>query len=111
MSGADRKQIMQNGYSDFNRRRFVQLTAASCLAVGTSGPRLMAAAPSETEALVTPQPSPSFSPDENIADIVVDTLIAWGGHARLRHRRRRHQLDHRSVPEAPGQDSLRRRSA
>src|ERR1700761_6282831 len=68
---------MQNGYSDFNRRRFVQLAAASTLAVGAN-PSGSAAAPSESEGLVTPQPSPSITSDENTADIVVETLIAWG---------------------------------
>src|ERR1700761_4426394 len=68
---------MQNGYSDFNRRRFVQLAAASTLAVGAN-PSGSAAAPSGSEGVVTPQPSPSITSDENTADIVVETLIAWG---------------------------------
>ena len=69
---------MQNPYSDFNRRRFVQLAAASTLAVGARSSGAAATSPSETEAVVTPQPSPSITPDENTADIIVETLIAWG---------------------------------
>src|ERR1700721_4708504 len=69
---------MQNGHSDFNRRRFVQLAAASTLAVGADTSGSAAASPSETEALVTPQPAPRFTPDENTSDIIVETLIAWG---------------------------------
>jgi hypothetical protein len=57
----------------------------STLAVGahTAG---SAAAPSETDALVTPLPSPPITPDENTADIVVETLI-WGATHRNRRRR------------------------
>ena len=69
---------MQNGHSDFNRRHFVQLAAASTLAVGAHTSGSAAASPSETEALVTPQPAPRFTPDENTSDIIVETLIAWG---------------------------------
>src|ERR1700761_1612642 len=68
---------MQNGYSDFNRRRFVQLAAASTLAVGAN-PSGSAAAPSGSEGVVTPQPSPAPAPDLNTSDIVVQTLIDWG---------------------------------
>ena len=38
----------------------------------------MAAAASKTEEATTPQPSPAFTPEETTAEIVVDTLIAWG---------------------------------
>src|ERR1700689_4518683 len=34
--------------------------------------------PAETVAHITRQPSPSFADDPNTADIVVETLIAWG---------------------------------
>ena len=74
ISGADWKHwVMQNGHSDFNRRRFVQLAAASTLAVGADTSGSAAASPSETEALVTPQPAPRFTPDENTSDIIVET--------------------------------------
>jgi pyruvate dehydrogenase (quinone) len=33
---------------------------------------------SETEAAVTPQPAPGFESDQTTADIIVETLIAWG---------------------------------
>ena len=79
ISGADWKHwVMQNGHSDFNRRRFVQLAAASTLAVGAHTSGSAAASLSETEPLVTPQPAPRFTPDENTSDIIVETLIAWG---------------------------------
>ena len=69
---------MQSPSSDFNRRRFVQLAAAITLAVGASSSGAAATSSSETEALVKLQPAPRFTPDENTADIIVETLIAWG---------------------------------
>jgi pyruvate dehydrogenase (quinone) len=50
----------------------------STLAVGANTSGSAGASPSETEALVTPQPAPRFTPDENTSDIIVETLIAWG---------------------------------
>ena len=67
---------MQNHHLSFNRRRFVQL-AAGTVAVGAHAFEAMAAA-SKTEEATTPQPSPAFTPEETTAEIVVDTLIAWG---------------------------------
>jgi hypothetical protein len=54
------------------------LAAASTLAVGANTSGSAAASLSETEALVTPQPAPRFTPDENTSDIIFETLIAWG---------------------------------
>jgi pyruvate dehydrogenase (quinone) len=69
---------MQNGPLDINRRRFVQVAAAGAIAAGTNKQASATALPTEVERLITPQPSPAFSPDQNTADIIVDTLIAWG---------------------------------
>src|SRR5437763_6201482 len=69
---------MQNHHFSLDRRRFVQLAAAGTVAAGTQGSEAIAAAPSEMEGAITPQPSPAFTPEETTADIVVDTLIAWG---------------------------------
>src|ERR1700761_5005654 len=58
-------------------RILVQLAAASTVAVGANTSGSAAASLSETEALVTPQPAPRFTPDENTSDIIVETLISW----------------------------------
>jgi len=59
-----------------DRRGFMQLAAAGA---GMSGAvKAALAAPSETSGALTRQPSPSFTDDLNTADIVVETLIAWG---------------------------------
>jgi pyruvate dehydrogenase (quinone)/pyruvate decarboxylase len=58
------------------RRSFVQL-AGAIGAAGFAGRRAAAAA-SETQADVTPQPILSPSPEMNTSDILVETLIAWG---------------------------------
>jgi hypothetical protein len=58
------------------RRSFVQL-AGAIGAAGFAG-RQAAAASSETQADVTPQPILPPSPEMNTSDILVETLIAWG---------------------------------
>jgi pyruvate dehydrogenase (quinone)/pyruvate decarboxylase len=60
-----------------DRRGFMQLAAAGAgLAGGLSAQ--VVGQPAETLAHITRQPSPSFAEDLNTADIVVETLIAWG---------------------------------
>ena len=59
-----------------DRRGFIQLAAAG--AGLTAGAKSAWAQRSETEADSTSQPSPAFGDDLNTADIVVETLIAWG---------------------------------
>jgi len=65
-----------SGVGALDRRGFVQLAAAGAgLAAAYSA---AVAQPSESLADITRQPSPSFGDDLNTADIVVETLIAWG---------------------------------
>ncbi len=64
---------------DPNRRHFLRagtttLAGATLLAAGS---RAVAAA-SEDAANVTPQPSPGPDDEQTTADILIDTLIAWG---------------------------------
>lgn len=63
------------------RRDFFHLAGAAG-AAGVAGlasaQRAVAAAASETQAAVTPQPIPAPSSDMNTSDILVETLIAWG---------------------------------
>ncbi|MBV8888217.1 MAG: pyruvate oxidase [Alphaproteobacteria bacterium] len=58
-----------------DRRGFIFAAAGVAAA---SGAGAAAAQPSETAAGVTRQPAPDFGDDPNTADIVVETLIAWG---------------------------------
>jgi pyruvate dehydrogenase (quinone) len=62
--------------SGLDRRDFFQAAAAAGLVVASPGPA-PAARLSETEALVTPQPTPPANADVNTADIIVETLIDW----------------------------------
>jgi hypothetical protein len=63
---------MANG---IDRRGFIQLAAAGAVLTGNFG---AAAAPSETTTAINRQPAPEFSGDLNTADILIETLIAWG---------------------------------
>jgi pyruvate dehydrogenase (quinone) len=61
----------------FARRDFLELAGAASaglLAAGSSAK----ASPSETTASVSPQPAPSLAGGMTTADIIVETLIAWG---------------------------------
>jgi pyruvate dehydrogenase (quinone)/pyruvate decarboxylase len=65
-----------SGAGGLDRRGFIQLAAAGAgLAAGVSA---VVAQPSESLTDITRQPNPSFGDDLNTADIVVETLIAWG---------------------------------
>ncbi len=65
-----------------HRRGFFQVAGGAGLAAAAVGGAIAAPsgsnAPSETEANVVAQPSSAFGPDFNTADIIVETLIAWG---------------------------------
>jgi pyruvate dehydrogenase (quinone) len=70
--------------SSLGRRDFIQMTSIGLMAVSSS---VAAAAPasdsnapadSETSGVVSRQPSPQLAPDMTTADIMVETLIAWG---------------------------------
>src|SRR5579875_1134478 len=58
-----------------HRRNFFQMAAVAGAAVGAAS---SAAAQTETTSSPKPQPSPKFTGEENTADILVETLIAWG---------------------------------
>ena len=60
-----------------DRRGFFQLAAAAGAAAG-GVVSTASARPSETEDALRPQPSPAFRDDATTADILVETLIAWG---------------------------------
>ena len=69
--------------SNLGRRNFLQMSGAGILAA-SSGARAAQAlasnesADSESSADIAPQPSPQFASDLTTADIMVETLIAWG---------------------------------
>jgi pyruvate dehydrogenase (quinone) len=67
---------MNNRAFGWGRRDFLQVAAAAGFAVSTGG--AAAAETSETDAHITPQPTPSPEGDLNTSDIVVETLIDWG---------------------------------
>jgi pyruvate dehydrogenase (quinone)/pyruvate decarboxylase len=67
-----------SGTHGLDRRDFISV-AATGLAVAGVGARAVAAAPpGETASSMSPQPMPGFDNDENTADILIETLIAWG---------------------------------
>ncbi len=69
--------------SSIGRRNFLQMTGAGIVAAGagaTAMPALASSpsAASESSNGIVSQPSPQFAPDLTTADIMVETLIAWG---------------------------------
>jgi pyruvate dehydrogenase (quinone) len=69
--------MRSNKSSGWDRRDFFQ--AAAAVGLIASAPRSASAAqPSETEADVTPQPTPTSAADITTSDILVETLIDWG---------------------------------
>src|SRR6204780_4946593 len=74
---------MGPGKSNLGRRNFLQMTGAGIVAVsaGATATKALASNPSadsEASAGIVRQPSPEFAPDLTTADIIVETLIAWG---------------------------------
>src|SRR6202161_3664033 len=68
---------------NLGRRNFLQMTGAGFVAAGTgatAGQALASNQPTASEVLgdISTQPSPEFTPDLTTADIMVETLIAWG---------------------------------
>src|SRR6202451_3183972 len=59
-----------------DRRGFIRLAAAGAGIAGGLGAAV--AQTSETRANITRQPNPTFGDDLNTADIIIETLIAWG---------------------------------
>jgi pyruvate dehydrogenase (quinone) len=69
--------------SNLGRRNFLQMTGAGIVAAsaGATATQAMASNPSadsESSAGIVAQPSPELAPDLTTADIMVETLIAWG---------------------------------
>ena len=69
--------------SNIGRRNFLQMTGAGIVAASAAATTTQAlasnpSADSESSAGIAPQPSPEFAPDLTTADIMVETLIAWG---------------------------------
>jgi thiamine pyrophosphate-dependent acetolactate synthase large subunit-like protein len=69
--------MSENKTTGFLRRDVLQGTAIAGLATIASVKNL-AAAPSETNEALAPQPTPLPGNDLNTSDILVETLIAWG---------------------------------
>jgi pyruvate dehydrogenase (quinone)/pyruvate decarboxylase len=66
------------GSSGIYRRDFIQVAAAGAAMIGVTSRPAIAAEPSENASAISVQPAPAFGADETTADIVVETLIAWG---------------------------------
>jgi pyruvate dehydrogenase (quinone) len=62
--------------NSLDRRDFISAAATGIVLAGTTA--RAAALPEESESAISPQPMPDFGNDENTADILVETLIAWG---------------------------------
>jgi len=62
--------------SGLRRRDFIQ--AAGAALVGAGGAEARADQPSEIGSAISAQPAPAFGSDQTTADILVETLIAWG---------------------------------
>ena len=60
-----------------DRRGFLQIAAGAGAAAGALA-SVAEAQPSEVRSALTAQPAPAFGADETTADIIVETLIAWG---------------------------------
>ena len=64
--------------SGLRRRDFIQAAAAGAALVGAGGAAARADQPSEIGSAISAQPAPAFRSDQTTADILVETLIAWG---------------------------------
>jgi pyruvate dehydrogenase (quinone) len=69
--------MSENKTTGFLRRDVLQGTAMAGFATLASV-KTLAAAPSETNEALAPQPTPMPSDRLNTADILVETLIDWG---------------------------------
>jgi pyruvate dehydrogenase (quinone) len=69
---------MKKRVSGLHRREFIQAAAAGAALVGASGTAARADQLSETNSAISAQPVPAFGSDQTTADILVETLIAWG---------------------------------
>src|SRR4051794_29879381 len=62
---------------NLDRREFLQFTTGGVAALGSASSAGQQRA-SEGDSMLQHQPAPSFGEDLNTADILVETLIAWG---------------------------------
>ena len=67
-----------NRVSGLHRREFIRVAAAGAALAGAGGTTARADQPSETNSAISAQPAPAFESDQTTADILVETLIAWG---------------------------------
>jgi pyruvate dehydrogenase (quinone) len=65
-------------FPDLHRRDFISAATTGLALASIGADSASALTPSETASAISPQPMPAFSSDETTADILVDTLIAWG---------------------------------
>jgi pyruvate dehydrogenase (quinone) len=70
--------MKNNRISRLHRRDFIKVAAAGAALVGAGSTSAKAGQPSETSSAISAQPAPDFGSDQNTADILVETLIAWG---------------------------------
>ncbi len=66
------------GSKGLDRRDFISAAATGIALAGTTVRAGAAPPPKESESAISAQPMPDFGNDENTADILVETLIAWG---------------------------------
>jgi pyruvate dehydrogenase (quinone) len=66
------------GSAGIHRRDFLQVAAASAAIIGATTTPAVAGEPSESASAISRQPALAFGDDETTADILVETLIAWG---------------------------------
>ena len=74
--GSRAAKMGENMPKGLDRRGFIQLAATGIAMTGSLNASAEPA--SETMAVVRRQPEPDFNDDENTADILIETLIAWG---------------------------------
>jgi pyruvate dehydrogenase (quinone)/pyruvate decarboxylase len=66
------------GPNSFDRRDFISVAATGLALAGVGTMVRAATPPAETQSAISPQPMPEFGNDLNTADILIETLIAWG---------------------------------
>jgi hypothetical protein len=64
--------------SGLHRRDFIQVAAAGAALIGAGVTAARVDQPWETRSAISAQPAPAFGSDRTKADILVETLIAWG---------------------------------
>ncbi len=67
-----------SGNNGIDRRDFISAAAAGIALARTTAQARAATPLTESRSSISPQPMPAFEGDETTADILVETLIAWG---------------------------------